>query len=761
MHAIPMRTPHRTCVVPLPLEARGMILYRVVGSSASHAFKYHTLFVQPVLLSLPARGTATGVLAMPLCNFGGRNFVISRNHDVFPFACFLPAPPPPSRSVRWPRIFAINTATAFFRLSIPTYTCKTHPQQIPPAPSPDGTTPSGGGFGVKGRGFEALQAPAASDSAHHRCRHQNLPRSPASSRTEEETTVTRSPRLGDASPSTGPHGQRGGGGGTGASGARVNRGGDNNSREPTNGRWEAGTKEGKDCSLSPLARELPAFLVRAVGLSGSLRALASCQVVSRQWHDALGGECGEKLFGSMMRASGVAASLRPTVWQTLVLRAVGHGGKHHRGTGSSSGGGSGGGKSGGGGGKESFSSTSWSSSRHFADLIEKGRTGPHAALISRDVPRAFGAVAPHKRRDNGPGGNTAKGRQSLATSPTSVTMTPTTQQRGGGSRRTTMGGAEDGGSERLAFFDVAVGGALVSLLGGDWRRDDDDGDRSGSAAGTPTPPRHSRGRGTTPNNQRRASISSVNSGSGPFSWLNRGVSPDGGGRQTSLSPARERGRFSLASFPLSPFGNQGGDNNSRRAARPPPPSPTPPASPLDCDGGRSEGGKVSPARGENLPAINRRRTTIGSPGTGKSSTPRHQRGRKAIGSPAKTTAAAAAAAVQAEAEAAEVAEKAAQQAAAAAAVAAARRLRDEEAWLVLSEEAWAAVPVESKRECLGNVLFAVAARFPDVGYCQVSFTQFVNFLFLMQERLIGRQETGRQQNDTFEVQNRLLFQSQL
>lgn len=42
------------------------------------------------------------------------------------------------------------------------------------------------------------------------------------------------------------------------------------------------------------------------------------------------------------------------------------------------------------------------------------------------------------------------------------------------------------------------------------------------------------------------------------------------------------------------------------------------------------------------------------------------------------------------------------------------------AWLAAAEAAWEDVPVEAKRQCLGNVLFAIAARFPDVGYCQVS-----------------------------------------
>lgn len=41
-------------------------------------------------------------------------------------------------------------------------------------------------------------------------------------------------------------------------------------------------------------------------------------------------------------------------------------------------------------------------------------------------------------------------------------------------------------------------------------------------------------------------------------------------------------------------------------------------------------------------------------------------------------------------------------------------------WLLKAESAWENVPVTAKRECLGNVLYAMAARFPDVGYCQVN-----------------------------------------
>ncbi|CAM9992929.1 unnamed protein product, partial [Discosporangium mesarthrocarpum] len=42
------------------------------------------------------------------------------------------------------------------------------------------------------------------------------------------------------------------------------------------------------------------------------------------------------------------------------------------------------------------------SAKSFASLIEAGEKGPYSAMISRDVPRAFGAVAPHKRDQHGP-----------------------------------------------------------------------------------------------------------------------------------------------------------------------------------------------------------------------------------------------------------------------------------------------------------------------------------------------------------------------
>ena len=554
------------------------------------------------------------------------------------------------------------------------------------------------------------------------------------------------------------------------------------------GPWDGGMA----CDLAPLASKLPAFLVRAVGLSGSLRALASCQAVSRGWRDALGGDTGKDLFGSIVRASGVSAGLRPAVWQTLVLRAVGGGGdKDRRGSGSGVGGGGGGsgsGKdrrgnansvgSGDGGARESFSTSSSSSAGSFARLIAEGRAGPHAALIARDVPRAFGAVAPHKRRDSGTGG-TKSNRGSLmgtATTPGSATTTPKTGHGGGSRRRMTMGGAQGGGGrsgedddrgpfggEGLGFFGNTVGGALTNLLGGSWGRDDDGdggGGGNGPIAASGTPPR--RGRAKTPNH-RRASTSvsggglgdDGSGGGGPFSWLNpnSGVSP-GAARSSasvrnagrSASPPRGQaggggeggGGFTLAAFPLSPFANlgsnsggggggggapPGGRNNADRP-RPPSPDRSPGVAPTEEGGSGPAGQQVSPA-------VQRRRMTIGSGGRGGGGgvwSPASRRDR-AIASPATTPAAGATAAAattvdgwgSSTTDVSGAGNDPARQAAEGAEIESGG-LTDDAAWLAKSEEAWAAVPVESKRECLGNVLLAIAARFPDVGYCQVTWS---------------------------------------
>lgn len=71
-----------------------------------------------------------------------------------------------------------------------------------------------------------------------------------------------------------------------------------------------------------LAHELPWFVAEAVGLAGSLRTLIACQTVNRAWRSAVGGERAERLFGSIVRASGVPDCLRPSVWQMLVVRGV-------------------------------------------------------------------------------------------------------------------------------------------------------------------------------------------------------------------------------------------------------------------------------------------------------------------------------------------------------------------------------------------------------------------------------------------------------
>lgn len=74
-----------------------------------------------------------------------------------------------------------------------------------------------------------------------------------------------------------------------------------------------------------LAGELPKFVADVVLFVGSLRSLVACQAVSRSWHRAVGGDHGEVLFGNIARVSGVPAGLRPSVWRTLVARAVSFG----------------------------------------------------------------------------------------------------------------------------------------------------------------------------------------------------------------------------------------------------------------------------------------------------------------------------------------------------------------------------------------------------------------------------------------------------
>lgn len=308
-----------------------------------------------------------------------------------------------------------------------------------------------------------------------------------------------------------------------------------------------------------------------------------------------------------------------------------------------------------------------------------------------------------------------------------------------------MGGAQDGGGggeddhgpfggEGLGLFGGTVGGALTNLLGGSWGGRDDDEDPSAAPGTSPR-----RKRGTSPNHRR--AFSSVGNGggdgggSGPFSWLNPtpAVSP-GAARSSaavrnaggSVSPPRERGGgrggFTLAAFPLSPFGNLSGNSSApggRNADRPRPPSParSPLVAPAEEVGARL-GRQASPG-------VNRRRMTIGGSSGGSDDWSPKRRPERAVVSPAATTAVTAAPTLDDGWGSSTTAvsrgrENPAQQKATKAEIVESGGRRGDAAWLAKSEEAWAAVPVESKRECLRNVLLAIAARFPDVGYCQVS-----------------------------------------
>ena len=120
--------------------------------------------------------------------------------------------------------------------------------------------------------------------------------------------------------------QRGGGGG-GSAGADVRTGniinnGNINGSGNVGGGGSGGCSGSETEACATVARELPAFLAEVVSLSGSLRALAACRTVHRTWWKALGGDRGKALFGSIVRNSGVPPTLRPAVWQMLVLRTA-------------------------------------------------------------------------------------------------------------------------------------------------------------------------------------------------------------------------------------------------------------------------------------------------------------------------------------------------------------------------------------------------------------------------------------------------------
>lgn len=422
-------------------------------------------------------------------------------------------------------------------------------------------------------------------------------------------------------------------------------------------------------------------------------------------------------------------------------------------------------------GSSSSSFSSPSTSRSFSHLIGVGKAGPHAALIARDVPRAFGNIAPHKRRESGgsktkgsananTGGKADGNASSAAGRERTSRGTPTKDKR-----RITMGGdggngggGGDGGGE--GFFEGGVE-ALTNLLSG-WKP----GQSDLTQTRTTTPPSRQRQQqqqqrsrvrkgSSSPNHRRSSTASTVGwagKTDGPFGWLNPSAfSPDAGSppRGGSVSPTRTArvgsgaggDRFSLTSPLISPIG--GGACSPRRI------SPTAPMSPVNrrlAFGGGGRGARGGPADhrgGDGGP----------SPGslspwglTPKGLSPADGFGRQAEAAAAgggggrwkRGDVAAAGGKVRAAwspvggGQVSPAARPASARSAAVEAVASPPLVGAEggeggrkgkglgdEAWLMEAEAAWAAVPVESKRECLGNVLLAIAARFPDVGYCQV------------------------------------------
>lgn len=374
-----------------------------------------------------------------------------------------------------------------------------------------------------------------------------------------------------------------------------------------------------------------------------------------------------------------------------------------------------------------------SSSQSFARLVEQGKTGPHAALIARDVPRAFGAVAPHKRRDQSSSRgdtneNRTANRQTSITSPHGRRLTV-----GGGSghlpSHTAAAGGRDlerwkGGVE--GFFEGGVD-ALSSLLGG-WG-----GGGHGVNFRNPRlrsrPPSKSPSR--SPANRPRTSIEGTGrwgggsgggrgggGSSGPFSWLNSSLSPAARTGEITWSSQLGEGagcdEFALSEMPLSPFSKK--KEKSRRFS----PSISPHAAgALQVTRRLTVGGQgsssLSPASrqlavGGDDPLPMKRRLAL----SGVPSSPL----------PPPPTAANCARAVKFESEKKEEVTKEEMKGAPGSGYrqlvgpAVAEMVKDV-AWSKDAEDAWHAVPVESKRQCLRNVLLAVAAQFPDVGYCQV------------------------------------------
>lgn len=333
--------------------------------------------------------------------------------------------------------------------------------------------------------------------------------------------------------------------------------------------------------------------------------------------------------------------------------------------------------------------------------MEAGSVGPHAALIARDVPRAFGAVAPHKRRDH-------PNRSGVSITPTPFRSAAS--MAGGGDRRAdlwstmkTTGGHDRSGGlapyEGRGFDDrggegngdgEGFVGALTNLLGG-WKQEvqhshsqsqhqekekEEIVDDPPSPPPLPPPPL-TRAPERPPVKPRSSSTTSPCSENGHSVGIGGGISglmdlmrsqrgtpPRRRGLTEILSPSHLGGgnkrEFSLMTLPPSPFGRRRAPVNSR----------TPTA-----------GKRFFPTGGVSAAATTAREQ-VGSSRWPKSPVGERRPWISLV--------------VEAEEN------------------------DGDDAWSAKAQAMWEAVPVEAKRKCLRNVLLAMAARFPDVGYCQVS-----------------------------------------
>lgn len=287
-------------------------------------------------------------------------------------------------------------------------------------------------------------------------------------------------------------------------------------------------------------------------------------------------------------------------------------------------------------------------SEPFVRLVEAARTGPHAALIARDVPRAFGAVAPHKRRENGDG---SIADSSAAAAEAAAVMRGMGRGGGGGQgdgdeHGGSVGGHEDGGpggrGKGVHGFGLLTN--LLGLMGSDEVLEE---------AGTPGAQSRGGGKG------RRASLSVADFSNDLLAWLPQSVSPRAS-QPLHGTPPPSRGNNASRPYSLSP-------PRAPRGMRPTTTSTNVPTA--DRDRRRTVGVSSHALRAARLERA-------------------HLLMKRASFGEGRVT-----------------------------------NAQKDAAWLAEAERLWEEVPLVAKRQCLSNVLLAMSARFPDVGYCQVSAAQ--------------------------------------